>query len=50
MPPSVWLGGFFNPQAFLTAIMQTAARSLELPLARMALAIDVTRYTVDDIT
>jgi len=28
LPPSVWLGGFFNPQSFLTAIMQQVSMSL----------------------
>jgi len=49
-PPSVWLGGFFSPQAFLTAVMQTAARRAELPLDRMALAIEVTKKTREEIT
>jgi hypothetical protein len=31
-PVSVWLPGLFNPKAFLTAVMQTYARSNKLPL------------------
>jgi dynein heavy chain len=26
MPNSIWLGGFFNPMAFVTAVMQVTAR------------------------
>lgn len=43
LPPSVWLGGFFNPQSFLTAIMQQMARKNEWPLDKMCLQCDVTK-------
>jgi dynein heavy chain len=43
LPSSVWIGGLFNPQSFLTAIMQTTARKSELPLDKMVLTIDSTR-------
>ena len=43
LPNSVWLPAFFNPQSFLTAIMQTTARKNELPLDKMCLMCDVTK-------
>jgi dynein heavy chain len=43
LPPSVWLSGFFNPQSFLTAIMQSTARKNELPLDKMSLVCEVTK-------
>ncbi len=43
LPSSVWLSGFFNPQSFLTAIMQSTARKNELPLDKMSLSCDVTK-------
>lgn len=39
----MWLSGFFNPQSFLTAIMQSTARKHELPLDKMCLQCDVTK-------
>lgn len=50
LPVTVWLSGFFNPQSFLTAIMQIAARKNEWPLDKMALCVDVTGKLKDDIT
>lgn len=50
LPVTVWLSGFFNPQSFLTAIMQIAARKNEWPLDKMALCVDVTGKMKDDIT
>ncbi|VDD79742.1 unnamed protein product [Mesocestoides corti] len=49
LPSSIWLGGLFNPQSFLTAIMQQMARKNEWPLDRMALKVDVTRKTREEI-
>ncbi|KAI5643131.1 dynein heavy chain and region d6 of dynein motor domain-containing protein [Phthorimaea operculella] len=50
LPPAVWLGGFFNPQSFLTAIMQQTARKNEWPLDKMCLNCDVTKKTRSDFT
>lgn len=47
---SVWLGGFFNPQSLLTAIMQSTARRYELPLDKMCLQCDVTKKMKEDFT
>ena len=51
LPCSVWLSGFFNPQSFLTAIMQSTARKNELPLDKMCLVCEVTKkLTREEIT
>ena len=49
LPTSVWISGFFNPQSFLTAIMQSTARKNELPLDKMCLTTDVTVITCRDL-
>ncbi|KAM6297472.1 dynein axonemal heavy chain 17 [Aegotheles albertisi] len=50
LPASVWLAGFFNPQSFLTAIMQSMARKNEWPLDKMCLSVEVTKKNREDIT
>ncbi|XP_043570859.1 dynein axonemal heavy chain 17-like [Chiloscyllium plagiosum] len=50
LPSAVWLGGFFNPQSFLTAIMQSMARKNEWPLDKMCLAVEVTKKNREDMT
>ncbi|XP_058455827.1 dynein beta chain, ciliary-like isoform X2 [Malaya genurostris] len=50
LPSSVWLAGFFNPQSFLTAIMQQTARKNEWPLDKMCLSCDVTKKWKEDIS
>ena len=50
VPVSVWLPGLFNPKAFLTAVMQTFARSNQLPLDRMTFMTDVTGKTEEQLT
>ncbi|RZF49077.1 hypothetical protein LSTR_LSTR008363 [Laodelphax striatellus] len=50
LPASVWLAGFFNPQSFLTAIMQSTARKNELPLDKMCLQCDVTKKQKEEFT
>ncbi|NXJ83957.1 DYH17 protein, partial [Trogon melanurus] len=49
LPAAVWLAGFFNPQSFLTAIMQSTARKNEWPLDKMCLSVDVTKKNREDI-
>ncbi|XP_034948410.1 dynein beta chain, ciliary-like [Chelonus insularis] len=50
LPSSLWLGGLFNPQSFLTAIMQQTARKNEWPLDKMCLHCDVTKKFKEEIT
>jgi dynein heavy chain len=50
LPTVVWLGGFFNPQSFLTAIMQSMARRNEWPLDKMCLQCDVTKKNKEDFS
>ncbi|XP_060103688.1 dynein axonemal heavy chain 11 [Heteronotia binoei] len=48
LPAVVWLSGFFNPQSFLTAIMQSMARRNNWSLDKMCLTADVTKKSRDD--
>ncbi|NWZ41504.1 DYH9 protein, partial [Brachypodius atriceps] len=48
LPSTLWLGGLFNPQSMLTAVMQTAARKNKWPLDRMMLQCDVTKKSRED--
>ena len=50
MPACIWLGGFFNPQSFLTAIMQSMARKNEWPLDKMCLQCDMTKKNKEDFS
>ena len=49
IPPVVNVAYLFNPQSFLTAVMQTAARRNNLELDKLAIVTDVTRKSIDDI-
>ncbi|CAG6015638.1 unnamed protein product [Menidia menidia] len=48
LPAVVWLSGLFNPQSFLTAVMQSIARKYQWPLDNMTLSVDVTKKMKDD--
>jgi len=48
LPNTVWLGGLFNPQSFLTAVMQQMSRKNEWPLDKMVLQCDVTKKNKED--
>jgi dynein heavy chain len=50
LPACVWMSGLFNPQSFLTAIMQTTARKNEWPLDRMVLTVDVTKKSKEEFS
>ena len=49
LPRVVWLGALFNPQSFLTAVMQTTARRNDWPLDKTKIVTDVTKKHVEQI-
>lgn len=49
LPRVVWISGFFNPQSFLTAIMQSQARKNEWALDKVVIATEVTKKSVDEV-
>ncbi len=49
IPYTTWLGGLFNPQSFLTAIMQHTARKNQYPIDRMQLSVEVTKKSFHEI-
>ncbi|XP_078083834.1 dynein axonemal heavy chain 11 [Mustelus asterias] len=50
LPSVIWISGFFNPQSFLTAVMQSLARKNEWPLDKMNLIVDVTKKLKEDFS
>jgi dynein heavy chain len=51
IPPSViWIGGLFQPQSYLTAILQTAARRDNLSLDEMILVTEWTELHAHEVT
>lgn len=44
-PFAAWISGFFNPMAYVTAVLQTTARQKNLPLDQMEVWTDITQQT-----
>lgn len=49
MPKVAWISGFFNPQSFLTAILQSQARKNEWPLDKVVSAFEVTKKVATEV-
>jgi len=49
VPKVVWLSGLFNPQSFLTAVMQTTARRNDWPLDKTVIVTEVTKKAPDAV-
>ena len=49
LPKAVWLSGLFNPQSFLTAVMQTTARKNDWPLDKTVVLTEVTKKQPEQI-
>ena len=43
IPVVTWLSGLFNPESFLTAVMQTTAQAQNLELDKLTIATEVTK-------
>jgi len=48
VPKVSWFPGFFNPQSFLTAVMQSTARRNEWPLDKTTIQVEVTKKLEPD--
>ena len=48
-PKCTWISGLFNPQAFLTAVLQVTARKNEWPLDKIGFTVDVTKRGPEEI-
>ena len=48
-PKVTWISGLFNPQAFLTAVLQVTARKNEWPLDKIGFTVDVTKRGPEEI-
>ncbi|KAJ1618499.1 dynein heavy chain and region D6 of dynein motor-domain-containing protein [Pavlovales sp. CCMP2436] len=49
VPRVTWISGLFNPQAYLTAVMQATARKSDWPLDKFAIMVEVTNKSRDEI-
>ena len=49
VPKAVWLSGLFNPQSFLTAVMQTTARRNDWPLDKTVIVTEVTKKLPEQV-
>lgn len=49
LPLVLWFPGLFNPQSFLTAILQASSRKNALELDKLAIVTDITKRSVDAI-
>ena len=48
-PKVTWLSGLFNPQAFLTAVMQVTARKNEWPLDKLGTIVEVAKKSAEEV-
>ncbi|TMW58214.1 hypothetical protein Poli38472_011802 [Pythium oligandrum] len=49
LPVVLWLPGLFNPQSFLTAVLQTSARKNGLELDKLSVLTDITKRSLESI-
>jgi len=50
LPKVTWLSGLFNPQSFLTAVMQSTARKNDWPLDKIVIQTELTKNKAEEIT
>jgi len=48
-PKSTWISGLFNPQSFLTSVLQTTARKNEWPLDKTVTQTEVTKKQAEEV-